>query len=135
MSLLLVGARKSDLSFLRWSSHCCLRGFSLTMGATREPGLDMATAIAAACSISIACGARRLHRPLAADSSSGCWHRPGHYPDLMRCSRAIIDAVEPSPTAAATRLMDPARISPAAKTPDMDVSSQVAPVTPVRMKP
>jgi hypothetical protein len=44
-----------------------------------------------------------------------------YYVDVMRCSRAIIDAVEPSATAAATRLMDPARISPAAKTPDTDV--------------
>jgi hypothetical protein len=41
--------------------------------------------------------------------------------DLMICSRAIVDTVEPSPTAAATHLMDPARMSPAAKTPDMDV--------------
>src|SRR5919198_5999263 len=54
-----------------------------------------------------------------------------------RCSWTNCTAIDPSPTAAAQRLVDPQRTSPAAKIPGTLVSSRLsAPAaSPVRMKP
>src|SRR4029453_4197773 len=54
-----------------------------------------------------------------------------------RCSWTNWTAIDPSPTAAAQRLLDPERTSPAAKMPGTLVSSRLsAPAaSPVRMKP
>src|SRR5438132_6752968 len=62
---------------------------------------------------------------------------PVRAPGAARCAWTSCTAIDPSPTAAAQRLVDPERTSPAAKMPGTLVSSRLsAPAaSPVRMKP
>src|SRR6266446_1276974 len=62
---------------------------------------------------------------------------PTRAAEAARCAWTNCTAIDPSPTAAAQRLLDPERTSPAAKMPGTFVSSRLSAPTasPVRMKP